>query len=236
MARSKPIILGHLSFPRQGDALAYFKELLARTQTGTQLTGSDYRDVEALLSGHPRAQDKIGTGIAQLVLDDAELVGKCFHVIRTDGSRDNFSYKKCISGDPAPFTTFSVACRRAVAKELEDFKIRYFEEHQNDKGKVRCPETGEWIEFGEAHVDHRSPMSFSVIVKFFVSSENIDLEKVTYRRDGLYGNEFADDEIAEKFRVWHRRNALLRVIEAGRNLSKAHLARVKPTRADKSLN
>ncbi|MDB6019693.1 MAG: hypothetical protein JWR19_4182 [Pedosphaera sp.] len=236
MGRSKPIALGHLSFPKQGDALNHFKDLLARTPSGTQLKGNDYRDVEALLSGHPRAQEKIGVGIAKLVVENAEFDDKCFHVIRSDGSGDNFSYKKCIAGDPPPFTTFSVACRRAVAKELEDFKNKYFADHQNSAGKVKCPETGEWIDHSEAHVDHKSPMSFSVIVKFFLSSENVDPAKVSYVREGLYGTELADDAVAEKFRKWHRKNAVLRVIEAGRNFSKAYLARVKPTKADRSLN
>lgn len=236
MARSKPITLGHLSFNKQGDALDYFKDLLSRIVPGTELKGNDYRDVEALLSGHPRAQDKIGAGIAKLLVDFAAFDDKCFHILRSDGSKDNFSYKKCIAGDPPPFTTFSVACRRVVAEELEAFKRKYFEDKQNAGTKVKCPETGKWITFGEAHVDHKSPMSFSVIVKFFLSAENLDPAKVSYIREGLYGNELSDDAIVEKFRKWHRKNANLRVIEANRNFSKAHLARVKPTKDDQSLS
>lgn len=236
MARSKPITLGHLSFKKQGDALAYFKDLLSGISPGTALMGNEYRDVEALLSGHPRAQEKIGTGIATLLVDVADFDGKCFHIIRSDGSRENFSYKKCIAGDPPPFTTFSVACRRAVAGELDAFKRKYFEEKQNSEAKVKCPETGKWITLQESHVDHKSPMSFSVIVKFFLSAESLDPATISYTREGLYGSELSDDAIAGKFREWHRKNATLRVIEAGRNLSKAHLARVKPTKDDQTLS
>ena len=122
MPKSKPILLGHLSFPKQSDALEYFRALLARISIGTVLAGNDYAEVEALLSGHPRAQEKIGSGIEALTVDAAEISGKCFHVVRTDGSRENFSLKKCISGDPSPFTSFSAACRHVVEDELAEFK------------------------------------------------------------------------------------------------------------------
>src|SRR5690349_5787283 len=124
MARSKPVVLGRLQFSKQADALQYFKDLLGRTPTGTELKGQDFEDVEALLSGHPRATDKIGIGISKLIVDSDETGSKCFHVVRSDGSKDNFSYKKCISGDPAPFTNFSIACRRAVTADLDTFKAK----------------------------------------------------------------------------------------------------------------
>jgi hypothetical protein len=235
MARSKPVNLGHLSFDKQGEALAYFRELLAQAPVGATLKGNDYRDVEALLSGHPRAQEKIGSGIAELIVDSGEMGDKCFHVIRDDGSKENFSYKKCIAGDPSPFTAFSLACRRVVADDLEQFKIKYFKENQNQAGKVKCPETGVWMAFDESHVDHKGPMSFSVIVKFFLSAENLNVTNVAYAREGLYGHELADAKIAEKFRKWHHSNAVLRVIEARRNFAKAYMGRVKPTKADRTL-
>lgn len=235
MGRSKPITLGHLSFSKQGDAMAHFKEILNRLPIGTVLTGNDYGDVAALLSGHPRAQEKIGPGIERLTVDENDADGRCFHIIRTDGSKDNFSYKKCVVGDPSPFTSFSLACRRAVEDDLYQFKVTYFDENQNADQKVKCPETKKWIAFEEAHVDHRSPQSFSVIVKFFIDMKGVDVGGVQYERVGLYGNEFSEASLAEAFRAWHKKTAVLRVIEAGRNLAKAPLARVKLTKADRTL-
>lgn len=232
---SKPIQLGHLSFAKQGDAVAYFSALLNRLSLGASLSGSDYADVEALLSGHPRAQEKIGTGIISLVVDAAEMGGRCFHVVRQDGSRENFSIKKCIAGDPPPFTAFSAACRHAVESDLITFKKNYFAQHQNAKGEVKCPETKNWISAEDAHVDHRSPQSFSVIVKFFVDAKSIDLSQVAYKREGLYGAELADQSLQDEFRAWHTKTAVLRIIEASRNLAKSPLARVKLTKADRKL-
>ena len=88
----------------------------------------------------------------------------------------------------------------------------------------------------EAHVDHRSPHSFSVIVKFFVDAKSIDLKQVAYEREGLYGAELADQSLATEFRTWHTKTAVLRIIEASRNLAKAPLARVKLTKADRKLD
>lgn len=235
MGKVKPITLGHLRFAKQGEALDYFKNLLNRYSPGDTISAADYADVEALLSGHPRAQEKIGTGIAALLVDRDPERGQCFHVLRTDGSKENFSYKKCIAGDPAPFTAFSAACRRVVDSELDAFKRTYFAKNQNADGKVKCPETKRWIAWDEAHVDHKSPHSFSVIVKFFVSSQGINLTQVAYNRAGLYGHELADASLAAAFQSWHKKNAVLRVIDSGRNLAKASLARIKLTKDDHTL-
>lgn len=235
MGKKNPITLGHLHFEKQGDALAYFKDVLNRYSPGDTIAPSDYADAEALLSGHPRAQEKIGDSIASLVVDHDQEGGQCFHVVRSDGSKENFSYRKCIAGDPEPFTAFSAACRRVVDADIDTFKRRYFNEKQNADQKVKCPETKRWIGWEEAHVDHKSPQSFSVIVKFFASAQDIDLTQVAYKRDGLYGNELADPSLAAGFHSWHKKNALLRIIDGGRNLAKASLARIKPTRDDHTL-
>lgn len=235
MGKAKPVTLGHLHFAKQGDALEYFKEILNRYSPGEAIDAADYADVEALLSGHPRAEEKIGAGIASLLVDHDQEGGQCFHVLRSDGTKENFSYKKCITGDPTPFTAFSAACRRVVDAELDAFKRAYFDKNQNDDGKVKCPETKRWISWDEAHVDHKSPNSFSVIVQFFVSSQGIDPTQVSYERTGLYGHELADASLAAAFQTWHRKNAVLRVIDGGRNLAKASLARIKPTKDDHTL-
>ena len=235
MGNNKPVLIGHLEFQAQKDALAHFREILNRHAPGQQLAGLDLNDVVALLFNHPRAMEKVGAGIKSIEVGSAEHDAKCFHVVRLDGSRDNFSYKKCVCGDPAPFTRFSTACRRAVDDDLHRVKVDHFAEHQNGEEKVRCPETGEWISFDEAHVDHPPPMTFSVIVQFFITTNDIDLGTVDYVREGLYGNEFRDDALRRKFREWHTKNGRFRVIKNSRNLAKAYMGRIKMTKADRTL-
>lgn len=77
---------------------------------------------------------------------------------------------------------------------------------------MKCPETKEWISFDEAHVDHPAPMTFSVIVTFFIEANNVDLGSVNYLREGLYGNEFSDDTIKEQFRELHKKVGRFRVV------------------------
>lgn len=235
MGTVKPVSIGHLEFQTRKDALEYFSKILGRHAPGQRLAGRDLTDVEALLFCHPRWAEKVGSGIESIVVDSAEHDARCFHVVRKDGSRDNFSYKKCVCGDPAPFARFSTACRRAVDDDLHRVKVDHFAEHQNGEGKVRCPETGEWISFDEAHVDHPPPMTFSVIVQFFITTNDIDLGTVDYAREGLYGNEFRDDALRRKFREWHTKNGRFRVIKNSRNLAKAYMGRIKMTKADRTL-
>ncbi|CEM14172.1 unnamed protein product [Vitrella brassicaformis CCMP3155] len=60
---------------------------------------SDYKLVVALLDYHPRADEKKKemTGIKVDVKDFDGQKSRCFHVIRTDGTSEDFSYTKCMS-------------------------------------------------------------------------------------------------------------------------------------------
>src|SRR4051812_42903028 len=100
MGKKRPVSIGNLEFHLQKDALAHFADILNRHEPGNELVGQEFVDVEALLHSHPRSLEKIGPGISSIVVGEAEYDGKCFHVVRKDGTADNFSYKKCISGDP----------------------------------------------------------------------------------------------------------------------------------------
>lgn len=235
MGRKKPVSLGHLEFESQKDAKEHFREILNRYSPGQVLVEADRADVEALLCNHPRADEKIGPGIGRIFVDADDHSGQCFHVARTDETTENFSYLKCITGDPNPRTMFSMACRRAVEDELYLFKKDYFDKNDVGGWKVRCPETGEVVGFSESHVDHRPPMTFSMIVHFFIETNHIDPATVDYTRDGEYGARFADEAVAEQFRQWHKKHAILRVIKGTRNAAKAFLGRVALTQADRKL-
>lgn len=236
MSRAKPVNLGHLNFPNQKEAKAYFKDLLNRYKPISTLNEMDSTDVMALLSGHTNAKEKIGTGIAYISVDSDDLGGQCFHINREDGSKENFSYIKCISGQQSQFTRFSIACRRSIDDELYEFKKTCFSaEKMNAKYQIQCPVTKSWITWDQAHVDHKAPMTFSVIVSTFIQMENIDLDNIAFDSTSNYGNEFTDETIGTRFATWHRKNATLRVIQANANLSNAFMGRVKPTQADRKL-
>lgn len=98
------------------------------------------------------------------------------------------------------------------------WKGKYFADKGDSQGKVKCSVTQEKIIFDEAHIDHREPFTFSAIVHFFIKSNNIVLDSIEYITKAKYGNEFKDNELAEKFRVWHHDNAKLRIVKGKINI------------------
>ncbi len=232
----KSVVIGELQFSSKGEAKTYFSKILNNHPVGTVLSDRNFDDIMSLLLCHPKADEKIGVGVNSIKIDPGFYSSnRCFHVVRTDGSVENFSIKKCIDGDHSTFYKFCIACRRVVETELRSMKGKYFEEHGDKECRVICPITKEKITFEEAHVDHREPFTFSVIVYSFIKANNINLDRVDYLTEGKYGNEFKDNVLTEKFRTWHREIAKLRIVKAKTNLAKAHLGRIKSTKADKTL-
>lgn len=233
----KPVVIGELQFSSKGAAKEYFSDILNKYPLGKELSDSDFDDIISLLLCHPKADEKVGSGVKSIKIDQGFYSSnRCFHIIRTDNSVEDFSIAKCIDGDHSLFHKFCIACRRAVDAELRAIKGKHFEEHSDSEGRVICPATKERIKFDEAHVDHREPFTFSAIAHFFIKANNIALCEIEYLTEGKYGNEFKDNELTEKFRAWHRENAKLRVVKGRTNLAKSHLGRVANTKADKTLS
>jgi hypothetical protein len=232
----KPVVIGELQFSSKGEARTHFSEILNKYPLDSELSDSDFDDIVSLLLCHPKADEKVGSGVKSIKIGQGFYSSnRCFHVIRTDGSVEDFSIAKCIDGDHSPFYKFCIACRRAVEADLRAMKVKYFEENGDRESKVVCPITKEKISFNEAHIDHREPFTFSSIVHFFIKANTINPIEVEYLTEGKYGNEFKDNALAEKFRIWHSENAKLRIVTGKRNLAKSHLGRVTNTKADKML-
>eukprot|EP00271_Cylindrocystis_brebissonii_P006635 TRINITY_DN19402_c0_g1_i2.p1 TRINITY_DN19402_c0_g1~~TRINITY_DN19402_c0_g1_i2.p1 ORF type:complete len:1241 (-),score=314.25 TRINITY_DN19402_c0_g1_i2:630-4352(-) len=77
------------------------QELLhgGRYERGAELDEKDFQGMLELLDSHPKAEGKKGCGVKAIKMDetvreDGESV--CFFVIRTDGSVEDFSYRKCL--------------------------------------------------------------------------------------------------------------------------------------------
>jgi hypothetical protein len=70
--------------------------MLKRYQSGDRVNDEDGNDLASLLQRHPRAAEKIGSGIAHFEVMSAEYNSKCFWVVRTDETMERFSYPACI--------------------------------------------------------------------------------------------------------------------------------------------
>jgi hypothetical protein len=235
MGKSIPIHFEHLSFNSKKQAQDYFREILHRNPLGADLTGQDHTDVMALLTRHPKFNEKQGCGILALLVDrDDSPNGRCFHLRRTDGTTDNFSFPQCLDGAPSARTRFMKAARFAIQSDVTAFREQVFnDQEQCFDGFVRCAKTGTWVSSANAHIDHAEPLTFSRIVRDFISIRNINLDEFSsYLHQGLYGCFFSDSKMIEDFRQYHAEVAVLQVVTKESNLKdswKGHLDRETET-------
>lgn len=99
MGRAKPVILGTRTFAKQGDAQAFFGEMLARYNPGDRVNATDQDDLLELLKRHPDATEKIGIGVDHFEVQEADYDTQCFRVVRIDGTWERFSFHVCVAPD-----------------------------------------------------------------------------------------------------------------------------------------
>jgi hypothetical protein len=233
---SKPVTLGEYQFSSKKDAKQFYSKILNETDLDQNLSGESFDYVMALLLNHPRMEEKIGNGVEAIKVSTGYTsANRCFHVVRQNGSTEDFSIGKCIDGEHSDFHRFCLACRKAIEGDVRAYKRRFFDENSNENGMVRCQRTNQYISFEDAHADHREPFTFSVIVHFFCKTTGIDLSAVPYLTHGKYGAEFACSELKGLFQRWHKEHAVLRIVHGKTNLRKSYLGRIKNTKADGSL-
>jgi len=227
----KQIQIGEHCFKTKTEAIEFYKDILNSYSEGEELISVDFENVFNLLKHHPNSKEKIGNGLEKIIVKNGEYKLNCFHLVRLDGSIEDFSYRKCINGESNRFSLFSQACRKAIENDLKEVKQRYFK-NNSKKGLVKCQDTGELIDYENAHVDHRQPNTFSVIVDRFIELNKIDLEKVEYDRINNYGHKLIEKQIEKLFREYHAEKANLRVVNRKRNLSRSYQARINRQQKD----
>jgi hypothetical protein len=232
MPKKKVIEIGNRHWDFQKDALEFYKNILNSYETGEFVIDDDFNDIFSLLKNHPSSIEKIGVGIDRFKIGSDAYGTKCFHIIRNDGSLENFSYKKAIVGDCSSFTKFSKACRKTVEKDIIKVKDDYFTKTGVLIAKAKCQETGELITREDSHVDHRQPNTFSVIVDRFIESRKINIDSVEYDSKQQYGIVFKDPQLSSDFREYHKLKATLRVVTADLNQRRSYQARIQRQKKD----
>jgi hypothetical protein len=96
MGVAKPVSIGSKHFLKKGDALHYLHSLLANYSPGDRVCEADTVFLLEALKNHPDCSEKLGVGAAHLEVQAAEYGTQCFCIIRSDGSRERFSYKSCL--------------------------------------------------------------------------------------------------------------------------------------------
>jgi len=122
VAAAKRVQLGHHVFETKKSAQEHFKAILNTPQRlPHRLAPTEAADLLSLLQYHPRAADKIGSGVLAFDVDmapripGANVPTRCFWVVRVDGSRTDFSYIKCLDHAGKAAARAPVASSRAPA-------------------------------------------------------------------------------------------------------------------------
>lgn len=249
------ITIGKKTFPSKKSATKFYKDILDSYNFGEKLNNSDAEALIVLVATSEDttpaetleyAQDCIygyisedeeynewfaNNRITGVVVDRHPdfRTTKCFFFLeKTEGKNEKniFSYRAKINGYPTDIQRFSRACRFTVYDRIRKFKMGQFKNRP-----VKCVISGEIVEWEECQVDHKSPLTFSVIVKSFIIANNLDIAKIEY----TYSNsreKFVDESIAKNFDEFHKNMAVLRIISTKENLKLSGSARVKPTKKD----
>ncbi|OAV74673.1 hypothetical protein Barb7_01783 [Bacteroidales bacterium Barb7] len=232
---AKQFIVGSLIFSSKKEALNHYKNILNAYNTRQTLNDNDFNEVLELLKSHPYSKTKFGIGIESIRIGKIPRYNtKAFELMRFDKTTEIFSYIQCIGISRTDLTKFSKACRMAIQDDLRNVKLSYFQQFSK-KGKVKCQETGEYLEWEELVIDHRQPNTFSVIVDRFIELYNIDIQNINYIEvlDGV--DEFENEELKQKFREYHKEKANLRIVKKKLNSSRAHQGRISRQSKDLTI-
>jgi hypothetical protein len=230
------ITIGEYEFKSKKEAQELYRNILNSSELDTPLMGEDFTHAMSLFLNHPKADEKIGGGIQSIVVSQAKFsTNRCFHIIREDNTKEDFSIGKCINGEHSSFHKFCIAARNAIDEDMLNYKIDYFNKNQDEDKKVKCQITNKKVSKDEIHLDHREPFTFSSIAHFFIKAKGINLDEIQYITKEKYGNEFQDLELINSFKEWHKDNAKLRIVSKYNNLAKGYLGRIASTKADGTL-
>lgn len=93
-----PVKLGPKSFAAPEEMIKYFSWILNNMTVNQDMNDYELMVVEACLrDAHPEAGKKIGCGVKTFqIRNHPEHDTRCYMVLRTDGSCEDFSYRKCV--------------------------------------------------------------------------------------------------------------------------------------------
>jgi hypothetical protein len=199
--RKTILVIGKHVFTTKKDAKAFYSNLLNKYKTGKKIEDDDHDSLCALLSLHPEATSKIGSGIIHFYV--AKTLGStfCFFVSRPEGDTD-FSYIKCIDGAKTkdPKKILINCCKKEVIESNTKSKKNYFEK-LSKKSHVPCQFSGIPTSFKDAVVYYTPPKTFEKIVDDFINQKKINPE--TFETENSYGNSFKDKDLANEFISYH---------------------------------
>lgn len=189
--------------------------LLRTTPVGAGLTGDDLAFMHGLLLQHPDAVRMIGTGVARITVavNPRYPSQRMFVVHRLDGSCDDFSYRKCLSGEPGPLRQLHDALRGEISSQMAAVRRRALAQ-----GQRFCPYTREPFSADEPGHVHHAFSPFYRIAADFIGLEG-GPEQFPLQPDPGGGRRLDDRDQARRWAAHHARAARLKLVSKTANLS-----------------
>lgn len=199
-------------FDDQKQAKNFFAEILHRAPIGEALQDQDFCAIKTLLSHHPQALEKIRTGVSAIFVGKGERGSRTFFVKRNDDSIESFSMNKCIKGDHSPLEKFYRAARREVVDIIKAKRDTFVSANEDDQYRVLCPVSQQWVDELDCVVEHVGDKSFNVICRNFIQENHLPVKSLQYWKHPQKGEVLIDEELANMFREYYRKNAVIRLI------------------------
>jgi hypothetical protein len=211
-------LLGSRAFGSKAEAKAAFGRILRTYPDDVPLAGDDAELVFLLVyeGRHPQTAEKVGPGIAEIVVRPSGYGTRGFWLRRVDGSMVDFSYRTALDGPPRPEVTVRAALRWEIDDQIATFRdsVRRRAVH----GMVICGLCGQPVDIGTGHVDHAAPTFHQLAARFARATGGwaaLAVECV-----GATGRRLVDRQLAQVWWHYHARTARLRLTHARCNLTR----------------
>ena len=96
MRRRKPLTIGQSSFETRNAASRFVEDLLYSQPLNVAIPEPHHSFLTALITKHPRAEEKVGKGIDRFTVEYAVRGRRCFCLTRIDGTKTDFSFFECL--------------------------------------------------------------------------------------------------------------------------------------------
>jgi hypothetical protein len=194
--------LGHFGYKSKQDLLDKLKAFLQGAPQGRVSHEEADRKLRLLIAMHPNAERKIGLGIDHFkIVRNVRGAGQGIHIVRTDGSEEPFSYKRCISGVvQSAHGKVCEALRFTVQPQLKQYR-------ESITLPVTCKLSGLPVERRrDLHIDHARP--FWRLLRDFCTEHGVDLSVLETTGSGE-SLQLVDEDVALAFERYHREHAVL---------------------------
>lgn len=208
-----PVVLGDRLYTTKKAVTADCRKILSAARAPTKLKGKSQRFVSDVLAHHPQLLDKVGAGLAGIVVAPSQHPRNtarlnCFWALRRDGSLIDWSYRKCIT-PPSKRTEVLDALRTEIRPQIEDFRAQ--------SAATVCAISGAPLAGSAVHVDHARP--FVLVALDWLSSQGLVVDALAIVK-GQWQATLADRALAESWQAYHKAAAKLRLVTATSNLTR----------------